>query len=127
MKTAEKRGRGRPPGAMNKATKEWAAWLNANYTNPLVFLAEACNRSAASLALELSCTKEKAFSLQLAAASKLLEYTNQKMPQAIELPIDGDLTLIIQTTTSSNDDESPGMGGGLIIDVPEDRDDGETG
>ena len=94
---AGKRGRGRPPGAANKSTLDWVRYISSRYTNPLIFLAECYNRPAANLALELGCSTEKAFAFQMAAATKLTEFTNQKMPTTVDLGVDGDLSLVIQT------------------------------
>jgi hypothetical protein len=94
----QKRGRGRPPGAENKKTMEWMKYINSKYTNPLIFLAECYNRPAAELAKQLGCTTEKAFGFQMAAATKMTEFTNQKMPTTVELGADGDLALTIQTS-----------------------------
>lgn len=92
-----KRGRGRPPGSINKNTLDWAKYINARYTNPLIFLAECYNRPVDDLAKELSCSREKAYAFQMAAANKLTEFTNQKMPTTVDLGVDGDLSLVIQT------------------------------
>ncbi len=72
-------------------------YINARYTNPLIFLAECYNRPTKDLSKELGCTQEKAFAFQMAAATKLTEFTNQKMPTTVDLGVDGDLSLVIQT------------------------------
>lgn len=124
---AGKRGKGRPPGAANKSTMDWAKYIGAHYTNPLIFLAECMNRPAKDLAKELGCTLEKAFSFQMAAATKLTEFTNQKMPTTLDLGVDGDLSLIIQTghqaATPAPGDDAALVGGPLIIDLPPEESD----
>jgi len=127
---AGKRGKGRPPGAGNKSTLDWVKYISARYTNPLIFLAECFNRPAEELAKELKCTTEKAFSFQMAAATKLVEYTNQKMPTTLDLGVDGDLSLFIGTTYTPpagapGDDAQPV--GGVVITLPAEGDDAETG
>lgn len=127
---AAKRGKGRPPGSENKKTMEWMKYINARYTNPLVFLAECYNRPAKDLATELSCTTEKAFAFQMAAATKMTEYTNQKMPTTVDLGVDGDLSLVIQTVwqgASANPGDGAIEAGGVIIDLPSSETDGNPG
>ena len=127
---AAQRGGGRPPGALNKKTLEWAKYISSRYTNGLIFLAETFNRPVDELAKELKCTEEKAFAFQQAAAMKLLEYTNQKMPTTLDLGVDGDLSLFIGTTYKAPD-SAPGDDAeaveGVIIDLPADETDTKTG
>ena len=118
---AGKRGRGRPPGAANKSTLDWMKYINARYTNPLVFLAECYNRPAEDLAKELGCTKKEAFNFQMAAATKMTEFTNQKMPTTVDLGTDGDVSLIIQTGwkgASVTPGDQARDQGAVIIDLP---------
>jgi hypothetical protein len=89
------RGRGRPPGAKNKNSKEWAEYLLSQYRSPLVMLAETFNRSAVELAGELECSVLEAFKVQLVAAKELAPYIHQKQPQAIDLGDSGLIQLTI--------------------------------
>ena len=126
----QKRGRGRPPGSVNKNTLDWAKYINSRYTNPLIFMAECINRPVKDLAKELGCTLEKAFAFQMAAATKLTEFTNQKMPTTVDLGVDGDLSLVIQTGWKDQS-ATPGDGamdqGVVIIDLPPTESDENTG
>lgn len=90
----DRRGPGRPAGARNKRTQEWADYLLARYTSPLVGLAEIANRPVTQLARELSCGHLDAAKLQMAAMTKLAEYVHQKQPTAVELG-DGNQTLTL--------------------------------
>ena len=90
--TGEKRGRGRPKGSKNKRTEDWTEYLLNNYRSPLIMFAETYSRPTAALALELRCTFEEAFKIQMDAAKQLAPYVHQKLPQAIE--IEGDKGLI---------------------------------
>jgi len=114
---ATKRGKGRPPGSVNKSTMDWVKYIAARYTNPLIFLAECYNRPVKDLAKELGCTAEKAFGFQMACAIKMTEFTNQKMPTTVDLGLDGDLQLIIQTGWADSSSSPIGNPSGLIIDV----------
>ena len=125
MPKAQKGGLGRPPGSGNKSTLEWAKYINARYTNPLIFLSETVNRPVDQLAIELDCSPLEAFKVQQAAAAKLLEYTNQKMPTTLELGNDGDMILQINTVyhdpnPAPGDDAKPvDQGGPVVINMPE--------
>jgi len=125
MPKAQNRGLGRPPGSGNKTTLEWAKFINARYTNPLIFLSETVNRPVRQLAKELKCSRIEAFKVQQAAAAKLLEYTNQKMPTTLELGNDGDMILQINTGWSGpvvqpGDDAKPvDQAGPVVINMPE--------
>lgn len=128
VQTAQIRGLGRPPGAGNKSTLEWAKFINSRYTNPLIFLSETVNRPVQQLADELKCSPLEAFKVQQAAAFKALEYTNQKMPTTLELGNDGDMILQINTawTGQAGPAVQPGddaravePGGAVVINMPE--------
>lgn len=125
MPKAQNRGLGRPPGSGNKSTIEWARYINARYTNPLIFLSETVNRPVEQLSKELNCSRLEAFKVQQAAAAKLLEYTNQKMPTTLELGNDGDMILQINTVYHEpnhepGDDAKPvGQAGPVVINMPE--------
>ena len=79
------RGRGRPPGALNKSTSDWVDYIRARYRSPLEMLAEVFSRPVAELADELCCKREDAFKLQVIAAKELAPYLHSKMPQAVLL------------------------------------------
>lgn len=98
--TGEKRGRGRPKGSKNKRTEDWTEYLLNNYRSPLIMFAETYSRPTAALALELCCTLEEAFKIQMDAAKQLAPYVHQKLPQAIE--IEGDKGLINLTMVVSD-------------------------
>lgn len=72
-----KRLPGRPPGAMNKRTKELRDLVNATGQNPVLFMA--------TIYRDPSQTME----LRLAAAREVARYTEQQMPQAIDLKAKG--------------------------------------
>ncbi|RIK92892.1 MAG: hypothetical protein DCC73_11480 [Proteobacteria bacterium] len=82
---AEVKRRGRPPGAINRKTKDFAAYLLGRYPSPLIGLAEVAARSVADLAAELDCTKLEAFDRQLKALVELAPYLHGKMPVEVNL------------------------------------------
>ena len=79
------RGRGRPPGALNKSTSDWVDYIRSRYRSPLEMLAETFSRPVDQLADELRCKREDAFKLQLIAAKELAPFLHSKMPQAVLL------------------------------------------
>lgn len=84
---AEARGAkrpGRPPGAKNRRTEDWANYILARYASPLLFMAETYSRSVHELAGELGCERDDALKIQLACADKLAPYIHSKMPIAVE-------------------------------------------
>lgn len=90
-----RQGPGRRLGSVNKRTKDMAAFILSRYRSPLIFLAEAYNRSVEDLQAELGCTKEAAYALQLRAATELAPYLHGKMPVAVDMRVAADMHLVI--------------------------------
>jgi len=86
---APRNGPGRPAGAPNKRTTDWARYLLSKYRSPLEMLAETYSRPVADLAGELGCNKLDAYGLQVKAAAELAPYLHGKMP--VEIAVRGDL------------------------------------
>lgn len=91
----ERRGRGRPAGSRNKRTQEWADFLLAQYPSPLIVLAEIMSRPLDELKQELGCDKAEALKIQVSAAERLLPYTHQKQPMAVNVDAKGVVQLIL--------------------------------
>lgn len=91
----EKRGPGRPPGALNKSTEQMTAFLLRQYRSPLAVLAEIYSRSVVTLAQELNCDLLEAFKLQLVAAKELAPYVHAKQPVAVQVDGNGIVNLIL--------------------------------
>ena len=85
----EKRGPGRPAGALNVATKAWRDHLLSRYPSPLQVLAEIMARPVAALAVELRCSMYEAFEAQMKCAALLAPYLHSKMPVAVEIEAAG--------------------------------------
>ncbi len=98
---SEKRGRGRPKGSKNKRTEDWTEYLLNNYRSPLIMFAETYSRPTAGLALELHCSLEDAFKIQMDAAKQLAPYVHQKLPQAIEIDTDKGLVSLTLVVTDA--------------------------
>lgn len=101
LEAGEKRGRGRPKGSKNKRTEDWTEYLLNNYRSPLIMFAETYSRPTAALALELHCTLEEAFKIQMDAAKQLAPYVHQKLPQAIEIESDKGLVNLTMIVTEA--------------------------
>lgn len=98
---------GRPLGARNKSTDEWARFLLSRYQSPLTVLAELYSRPLAELVDELQAMADKhavvtaretgisisvarvdplaVLKVQKEAAVALAEYLHKKQPKAIEV------------------------------------------
>lgn len=100
------RGRGRPPGARNRSTDEWARFLLTRYRSPLLGLAEIAQATPQELQAALGgaptaanpdgVTLPECLRLIMQAAGTLAPYLHQKQPTAIDAGGTGMLTLIIQ-------------------------------
>lgn len=80
-----KRGPGRPAGARNRKTEDFARFLLSRHASPLQVMAETYSRPVQDLAAELGCSVAEAFKLQLLAARELAPYLHGKMPVAVDL------------------------------------------
>jgi len=105
---------GRPKGAKNKSTKEWAGLILSQYQSPLIFLAEAYSRPVDQLASELDCDQLEAFKVQCASAGKLAEYVHQKQPVALSVDQKSAGTLIINTGLPVQDRPNAGVLGSPV-------------
>lgn len=90
-----KRGPGRPPGAINTATKEMRDYLAANFTNPVIARARVMMMNPHDLALALGCTPLEAFDRIERAREYVGRFTNQELPKAIEIEGGGAVVLNI--------------------------------
>lgn len=88
-----RRGPGRPPGALNRKTQDWAQLIVRKYRSPLIFLAEVYSRRVGDLAAELGCKPIEALEIQRRAASELAPYLHGKMPVQVE--VKGNLPLLV--------------------------------
>ncbi len=78
------RGRGRPPGAKNKNTEAWRAYLLSRYASPLEGLFQTFSVPIEEICKMLGCTKLDAYKLQLMAMKEAAPYVHQKMPLALD-------------------------------------------
>lgn len=121
---AQLRGPGRPPGARNKRTLEWAEYLLTRYASPLEVLAQMAVARVDELAASLGCTKLEAFQEKRQAAIALVPYVHQKQPLAVNLnnktfvyltinegdengPRDDDITLTARVVEKIGDGPKP--------------------
>jgi hypothetical protein len=72
-------GRGRPPGARNRTTREWCEHITRKYGSPLEVLAQMSRAPTDQLAKELGCTKLEAYVQKRHAAESLAPYLHPKL------------------------------------------------
>jgi len=82
---AERRGRGRPPGARNKRTEDLVAWLLGKYPSPLEGLLQMANARVDELAAQLGCTPLEALQEKRHAAIAALPYIHQRQAIAVDV------------------------------------------
>lgn len=83
---SHRRGRGRPAGSQNKASKDFADTLmRMGYRHPGLNLAALANASPAQLAAELGCTAKEAADMILKANAELMPYFESKAPVKVQV------------------------------------------
>lgn len=113
----QKRGRGRPKGALNKSTAWWRDYIVGRFGSPLEALAQIYSRPLAVLVAELQCTPVEAIRLQLEAASRLAPYVHQKLPVQVDLGDRGLVNLTIVMNAANERLAGAQGAGGFTIDV----------
>src|SRR6516164_1665404 len=72
-------GRGRPPGARNRTTREWCDYIAGKYSSPLEVLAQMARVPTEQLARELHCSRLDAYIQKRHAAESLAPYMHPKL------------------------------------------------
>lgn len=80
-----KKRAGRPPGAINVATKEWQEFLLANFTSPLIGAARVQMMTPMELATALGCSLLEAYDRIHKAREFVARYMHQELPKAINV------------------------------------------
>lgn len=91
----ERRGRGRPKGALNRRNSKFRDQLLAIYPHPAEALARAYSTPVEQLAAQLGCTKHEAAALGIRAAAELLPYIEGKAPISVDVRRRNDVVLIM--------------------------------
>ena len=89
------RGRGRPPGALNKRNAKFRDQILALGPHPALALQRAYSTPVETLAAQLECSKLEAAQLAIRAASELLPYVEGKQPVTVDLRQQHDVVLIM--------------------------------
>lgn len=113
---AERRGRGRPPGALNKRSAKFRDQILALGPHPALALARAYSMPVEQLAAVLECTKLEAFQCAQRAAVELLPYVEGKQPVQVELRTHKDVVLIMpggDLTSEQLDELAAEVGAGM--------------
>jgi hypothetical protein len=95
VRVAERRGRGRPPGSMNKRNGKFRDQILSLGPHPAIALQRAYSRPVEVLAAELECSRLEAFQVQVRAAAELLPYIEGKQPVTVDLREKHDVVLIM--------------------------------
>jgi hypothetical protein len=91
----EKRGRGRPPGSLNKRNAKFRDQIIALGGHPALALVRAYSTPVEALAAKLGCTKLEAAQLGVRAAAELLPYVEGKQPVQVEISRRSDVVLVM--------------------------------
>lgn len=105
-RVAERRGRGRPPGALNKRNAKFRDQILAMGPHPALALQRAYSTPVELLAAQLDCTRLEAAQLAIRAAAELLPYIEGKQPVTVDLRQQHDVVLIMGG--------APGVDGGQL-------------
>lgn len=92
---SERRGRGRPPGALNKRNAKFRDQLLALAPHPALALARAYSTPVETLAAQLGCTKLEAAQLGIRAAAEVLPYIEGKQPISVDVRKRSDVVMIM--------------------------------
>ncbi len=115
-------GPGRPPGARNKQTKEWAEYILARHRSPLIGLAEVVSTPVDELATALKCKRIEAAEFWRKCAKDLAEYVHQKSPVQLQINEQFAGALMIIDITGQMTDQAGKAGlGQLLSESPEIR------
>lgn len=129
---AERRGRGRPPGALNRRNQKFREQLlgMCGGQHPAMVLARATITPVEQLTATLQCTRAEAYGFQQRAAAELLPYLESKQPVDVNVSRRADVVLVMAGGGASEaelqriaDEAGQGMAEGIdwetaeIIDV----------
>jgi hypothetical protein len=95
VQVAERRGRGRPPGALNKRNAKFRDQLLALAPHPALALARAYSTPVDVLAAQLGCTRLEAAQLGIRAAAEVLPYVEGKQPISVAVHQRADVVMIM--------------------------------
>lgn len=113
-----RRGRGRPPGAVNRRTRDMIEFLEAaGFEPPMLQLAKVAAADTAELASALRCTKAAAFDRQQAARIALLPYWHSKQPAEVSVATQGAVGIMFGVIADSDGDGEV-LDGDSLLSVP---------
>ena len=95
VQASRRKGRGRPPGALNKRNAKFRDQILALGPHPALALQRAYSTPVETLAAQLECSKLEAAQLAIRAASELLPYVEGKQPVTVDLRQQHDVVLIM--------------------------------
>lgn len=89
------RGKGRPPGARNKATEAFRAFVRSRYGDPLLKLMDRAFADPAALAPVLGLDRGEVWQRQNEILIRLLPYMHSAMPAEVKIQAKGALAVAI--------------------------------
>lgn len=108
---AQRSGRGRPAGAKNRRTAEWADYLGKRYGDPREVLAQMMVQPAEVLAKQLGCSALEAWQEKRHAAVALLPFVASRMPISVDVTNRKVVHLTIVEADGAGDD---GLGAEIV-------------
>lgn len=103
MPFPERRGPGRPKGAPNKRTADFARYIQSRYGDLLTGLAAVAFTPIDELARDLGCTRLEAFDRWLKVRDTLLPYVHARLPAEAVIKHEQLPTLVIGTLQVGGD------------------------
>lgn len=107
------RGRGRPKGARNRATKQTVELILATRRDPLLFLADLVSMRPEEVRTLYGCEGAAALGHQIRAASELAGFIHSKAPTAVK--VSGEGFVGVNIMLGAPGDASPDLVGGQTI------------
>ena len=122
---ARARRRGRPPGAKNKRTDDFAKWINGFGQHPAITLMQISSTDTEVLVGLSGKSYLECLDRRIRCAEALLPYLESKKPVAVDMTFSGVADLIIQGVTHSDGEIAEMLEGDFLPVDDHDLGDGE--
>jgi|GEM_PF-3863255 len=105
---AKRSGPGRPPGAKNKTTTEWADYLNARFRSPLVGMSQIAEMHPLALMSWGFDSIEKACAFWLGCCREVARYRHSPMPISAQVDVGGQVAISFSVGAPPEPGHEPG-------------------